>query len=152
MAQFVFPLEAVLRQRETLHRAALDRLAQAEARVSAIEAELRMLQSDSDATARWMLSGQLTGPINLQVLATHRRYVNSVASVGRASVQRLALAKRQADELRTQAAETAKHVKVIEKLRDRAHEQWLTERKRKQQIADDETATQMSFANRAAPT
>lgn len=150
MARFVFRLHAVLQQREVQHRAVLDRLAQADAHVAAIENELRQLQRQSEDTARWMHSDQLTGPINLQVLATHRRYVNSVASVGRASVQRLALAKRSADAVRKEAAETGKRVKVIEKLRDRDHEQWLADRKRKEQIANDETATQMSFANRLA--
>ncbi|MEM8874946.1 MAG: flagellar FliJ family protein [Planctomycetota bacterium] len=152
MARFVFRLEAVLRQREAEHRAALERLGHAQAQVAAIENELRELQRQSDETARWMRDDQMTGPINLQVLATHRRYVNSVASVGRASVQRLAIAKRSADAVALEVAEVAKRLKVIEKLRDRDHEQWLADRKRKQQVADDETATQMSFANREAET
>ena len=150
MPQFTFRLDAVLRQRELAERRAQAALAEAARKVAALEDDLRQLQASAEDAGQWMNDGRLQGPINLQLLAAHRRYLNSVASVGGEQVRRLALARRDADAARAALADAAKRRGALETLRDKQRDQWLSDRKRREAAADDEAATQMTFANRRA--
>jgi flagellar export protein FliJ len=153
MAQFKFRLDTVLRQRELEETVAQSAVAEARRKVVAIEEELRDLQGQSDAAAQWMSAGRhLQGPINLQTLAAHRRYLNSVATVGGDKVRRLALAQRDVETARQRLAEAARRRKAIETLRDKQEQQWRTDRRRREDAAADEAATQMTFAKQTAST
>lgn len=145
MQPFKFPLAAVLRQRELEERLAHKAVAEKLEVVREIEGELRQLQHTSEEAGQWLREGRLQGPINLQTLAAHRRYVNSVAVVGREQMQRLVIARQAAEETRKHLAEAAKRRKAVEKLRDKQEAEWRKSRARREAKLADESATQRSY-------
>ena len=145
---FVFRLAAVLRQRELAETLAQKTLAERRRDAAAVEDELRALQGGNHAAGAFMADGRLSGPINLQLLAAHRRYLNSVATVGRAKIRRLAVAREAVEAARRDLAEAARRAAALRALRDKAEAAYRLDLKRKQDKADDEAAVQRAHAAR----
>ena len=146
---FTFRLDAVLKQRKLAETLAQKDVAEAQRAAQAAEDELRSLQATSDSAGAFMRDGNLQGPINLQLLAAHRRYVNSVAVVGREQMQRLALARQKVEAARQVLAEKARARMALQTLRDKQEAQWRKDRARREAKTADEVATQRANATSA---
>ena len=144
-----FRLGAVLKLRERDETLAQRKLADARRVAAGIEDELRDLQRTSESAGSFMRDGHLSGPINLQLLASHRRYVNSVAVVGRERMRKLALARQAVEAARAELAEAAKRRMAIERLRDKAEARRRGEAQRRSAKVADEAAVQAAHRDRA---
>ena len=95
-----------------------------------------------------MKSGHLTGTIDVNYLAAHRRYTVAMQRAGQVLVQDLARQQRKVDDARRLLAEAAKERKVLQKLEERQRERWAAEVRRKELAELDEVGLQL--ANRQA--
>lgn len=144
MAKFVFKLEGVLRQRTFVERERQRALAVVRQQMSDLQESLRRLNGSVQATNDDVRANRLTGTLDLNFLAAHRRYLVAVQRQGMELAQRMALVQRQVDEAQQALAEAAMQRKVIEKLREKQLERWKAEQARKEMEALDEVAMQLS--------
>ncbi|MGH7215328.1 MAG: flagellar export protein FliJ, partial [Tepidisphaeraceae bacterium] len=125
MPKFVFQLDGVLRQRKHIEREKQRELAVVQAQMAQLQIELRNLnetvQVSNDDTRR----NHLTGRLDMNFLAAHRRFIISTQRKALALMHKMALVQRQLDEARKALAEAAKQRKVIEKLREKHRERWM---------------------------
>ncbi len=145
MARFVFQLEGVLEHRRHVERQKQRDLAVAQAQLSQLEAELRRLDESVRQTNEDVRRNHLTGVLDMNFLAAHRRFMNATQRQAMNLVQRMALAQRKAQEAQKALIEAAKQRKVIEKLRERYQQRWQAELDRREMLAQDELTTQLSF-------
>src|SRR5687768_14530971 len=121
MAKFVFQLAAVLRHRELAEEQRQRELAIQQAAMTRLEGELRRLNESMHATANDLRDNHLTGRLDMNFLAAHRRYTIAVQRQAMELVQKMAVQQRLVDEARRALAEAAKQRKIMEKLREREH-------------------------------
>jgi flagellar FliJ protein len=147
MARFVFRLEPVLRQRQRAEQEAKRELAHRQARLVELQNDLKKLDDALRQASDDMRDNHLTGKLNMNFLAAHRRFVNAMHRQGLNLVQKIAAAQRSVDEARHALAEAAKQRKVIEKLREKQLARWQDEQNRKETAANDEIGSQIGYAN-----
>lgn len=147
MARFVFQLEGVLRYRKNREQERQRELAVVQAQMAKLQAELTALDQSVRRANEDMRQNHLTGPIDLALLAAHRRFLGATQQRAMELVQRMALVQRQVDEARRALAASAKDRKVIEKLRERQHERWAADLTRKETAELDEIGMQIGFEN-----
>src|SRR5688500_2457517 len=146
MPKFHFPLEGVLRHRTNLERDRMRALGEAQHAAQLLQNELQSLDQSLQLSTNDLRANHLTGRIDLNYLAAHRRFVASVQRKATGLIQRLALARRRVDEARSALAEVAKQRKIIEKLREKQESRWRSDLARKELAETDEVAMQMGFA------
>ncbi len=144
MARFVFQLEALLRHREHEERQRQRDLAVAEAQTARLSAELRKLDEEARASVEDVRKNHLIGPLNLQFLASHRRYLLATQRKAMTLAQRMALQQRQLEQARAALAEAAKQRKILEKLREKRHRQWAQEVARREFAELDDVGMRLS--------
>ena len=143
MAQFKFKLATLLRQRKRDEQEAQRSLALQAAVVNQLQDSLRdlnaQLQTNADAVRH-----HLTGRLDMQFLAAHRRYTGSMQRRGNEIVQQVAVAQKKVDEARLGLIEAAKRRKAIETLRDKQLERWKADQSHRDAVATDEIANQLT--------
>ena len=145
MAQFTFNLEHVLHARQHAERERQRLLADEQAVMTKLEAKLRELDGSVQANMEDLRNNRLTGSLDMRFLAAHRRFVVSVKQEAIGVVQAMARQQLKVDEAQQHLAEAAKQRKIIDKLRERAHERWRQEQAHKEALAADEMVTQLSY-------
>jgi flagellar FliJ protein len=148
MPKFVFQFAAVLRHRLHAEQERQRELAAAQSEMTRLRAELKALNEALQASASEMKSGHLTGTIDVNYLAAHRRYTVAMQRAGLVLVQDMARQQRKVDDAQRLLAEAAKERKVLEKLEERQRERWAAEVRRKELAELDEVG--MQLANRQA--
>jgi len=144
MAKFNFKLHAVLRQRELLEQECQRDFALAQGKLALEQQELKRLDETVRLAVTDLRNNQLIGPLNLSFLAAHRRFMLAMQRQGVMQLEKVEAARKAAEAARLVLMEAAKQTKIIEKLRDRQHAQWLETTTRKETADLDEVATQMS--------
>lgn len=147
MPRFVFRLESVLRQRKRAEQEAQRELAHRQATLVSLQNDLQALDDALRAASEDMRNNHLTGALDMNFLAAHRRFVNAMQRQGMNLVQKVAAAQRSVDDARALLAEAAKKRKVIEKLREKQLARWNEEQGRKETAAMDEIGSQIGYSN-----
>ena len=147
MAQFIFQLEGVLRQRRNLEQQRQRELAAHQARIQEMETELRAMDRDVQGSNSHVRQHHLQGRLDMNYLAAHRRYTLAVQRKATTLLQRMALVQRQVEEARVALGNAARDRKAIEKLREKQFEQWREAAARKEMADLDEVSTQLSYQN-----
>src|SRR5215218_6103290 len=150
MSKFVFRLASVLRHREHVEQERQRDLAIAQGEMTRLRAELKALNDALQGSAAEMKAGHLTGSLDVNYLAAHRRYTVAMQRQGLSLVQEMARQQKKVDEAQRLFDEAAKERKVIEKLRERQHERWASEAGRKEAAQLDEVGMQMTYRRHAA--
>jgi len=152
MPKFIFNLEPVLRHRVLVEQERLRDLAPAQAEMVRLQAELKALTESMQASARDMKANHLTGSLDVNYLAAHRRYTVATQRQGLLLVQEMARQQRKVDEAQRLLAEAAKGRKVLEKLKERQRDRWATEVHRKELAELDEVGMQLTYRNHSERT
>jgi len=145
MPRFVFQLEGVLKHRKHIEQQRRRILAEAQARMTQLQAQLRQLDDTVQRAGADLRQYHLTGRLDMNFLAAHRRFTLASQRQALGLVQKMALVQRQVQEAQAALAEAAKQRKVIEKLRERHHERWSTALGRRELSEQDEIAMQLSY-------
>lgn len=147
MAVFRFKLEGVLRHREHIEREHQRAVSELLARMTAMQAELKVLDDTVSQSTEQLRTSHLTGRIDLGYLTAHRRFMLATHAKAAALMQQMARLGQQIDEARQSLAEAAKQRKIIEKLKEKQFDRWREEQQRKELAALDEIGMQLSYAN-----
>ena len=145
MPKFVFPLEALLRQRQSAERERQRELALCQAEMVRLQQELKQLNDELQGSDADMKANRLMGALDVAFLAAHRRYSLAMQRKGQGLVQDLARQQKKVDDAQRLLAEAAKERKVIEKLREKQFERWRQEIERKEHAAADEAGAQFGY-------
>src|SRR5689334_16706194 len=145
MPKFVFPLEALLRQRLNVERERHRELALCQAEMVRLQQELRKLNDELQGSDADMKANRLTGALDVAFLAAHRRYSLAMQRKGQGLVQDMARQQKKVEDAQRLVAEAAKERKVIEKLREKQFERWKQEVGRKEQAQADEAGAQFGY-------
>jgi flagellar FliJ protein len=144
MARFVFKLDAVLRHRKAIEQEKLRLYAAALAAFKELEDQLKALNQTMRQTNDDILQNHLIGKLDISFITAHRRFLLGMQRKAVSLVASMTGAQKQVDAARQVLAEAAKQRKVMEKLRERQEQRWKDEMSRKEMIAADEVAMQLS--------
>jgi len=145
MARFVFKLQGVLRHRAAIEQERLREFALVQAKLKALEDQLKTLNQSMQETNDDVRRNRLTGRLDLGFITAHRRYLMGMQRKAVELVAAVASVQKELETARQALAEAAKQRKVLEKLRERQEQRWREELSRKELIAADEVATQLSY-------
>jgi len=144
MARFVFKLDAVLRHRKAIEQEKLRLYAAALAAFKELEDQLKELNLTMRQTNDDILQNHLLGKLDIGFITAHRRFLLGMQRKAASLAASMATAQKQVDAARAVLAEAAKQRKVMEKLREKQEQRWKEEVSRKEMIAADEVAMQLS--------
>jgi len=147
MAKFVFQLEGVLRQRLQVERERQRAVAEVRAQLAALDAQLRSLDQRASDTTTDLRRNRLTGVLDMQFLAAHRRFMIAIQRQAMEIVQRMALVQRKLEAAQKLLLEAAKQRKVIEKLKEKQFERWRVDMARKEAAEIDEIGMRIGYEN-----
>jgi flagellar FliJ protein len=147
MAKFVFRFEPVLKQRKREEQERQRELATRELVAVNLQHDLKRLDESLKSAAEDLRTNHLTGAIDLNYLAAHRRFLGAMRRQGLAIVQQIAAAQVHVDEARRKLAEAAKQRKVMERLREKQFARWREDQARREQAEMDEIGSQIGYAN-----
>ena len=145
MPRFAFNLDPVLRHRTHVEQERMRDLAVAQAEMARLHAELKALNESLQSSASEMKANHLTGSLDVNYLAAHRRYTVATQRRGLILVQEMARQQRKVDEAQRLLGEAAKERKILEKLKERKRERWAAELTRKDSAELDEVGMQLSY-------
>ncbi len=141
MAKFVFKFDGVLRQREHVETQRQRELAVVQQEMAGLQIELRALNDAVQASVADLRDNHLTGRLDLNFLAAHRRFTLAMTRKGAALVQQIAGVQKRLDVAQAALAEAAKQRKIIEKLRERQQDEYLQEDARRERAETSELAS-----------
>jgi flagellar protein FliJ len=147
MPQFVFKLAAVLRHRELAEKEKQRDYALALAQQQQLEDQLAALNRSMQATNDDIRQNHLVGRLDVNFITAHRRFLLGVQRKAMDLVNAIAKARLQTETARVALAQAATQRMTLEKLRDKQRQRWNDEVNRKELIALDEIAMQMSADN-----
>jgi flagellar FliJ protein len=150
MSKFVFNLESVLRHRTFAEQERMRDLAVAQAEMTRLQNELKALNESMQASAQDMKANHLTGSLDVNYLAAHRRYTVATQRRGMMLVQEMGRQQRKVDEAQRLLAEAAKERKILEKLKERHLERWKAEQSRRELADADEVGAQWGYRQQEA--
>jgi flagellar FliJ protein len=145
MPKFKFQLEGVLRQRKQVERQRQRELAIVQAEMNQLTAQLKELESSTQAATQDLRTNRLTGKLDMSFIAAHRRFMLGVQRQGMALVQKMSIVQQKIEAARLQLFEAAKGRKIIEKLREKQLDRWKQEVSRKELAELDEVSMQLSY-------
>ena len=147
MAKFVFKFDGVLRQREHVETMRQRELAVVQQEIARLQAELKQLNDSVQNSTEDLRTNHLTGKLDLNFLAAHRRFMLAMQRKAMGLVQQIAAVQKRVDAAQAALAEAAKQRKIIEKLKEKSFERWRADVARKEMMETDEIAMQMSYRN-----
>ena len=145
MPKFVFQLDGLLRQRKNAEQEKLRVLALRQSHLTELQNELRQINENVQVTNDDVRRNHLTGTLDLNFLAAHRRFMIGMQRQALSLVQKLALAQRQVEDAQKELAQAAKARKSIEKLREKHRERWMQRLSRRELTEQDEIGMQLSY-------
>jgi len=149
MARFLFHLDGLLRHRKNQERQRQRDLAVIAAEMSLLEEELAAMNGTVATTLEDLRNNRLVGKIDVQFLAAHRRYVLSVQRKTASIAQKMALVQKRIDDARLELTEAARQRKMLEKLREKHHQSWLSQQNHREFLEADDIGTRLALAERA---
>lgn len=147
MAKFVFKFDGVLRQREHVETQRQRELAIVQQEMTGLQNELRQLNESVQTSTADLRDNHLTGRLDLNFLAAHRRFTLAMTRKGAGLVQQIAGVQKRLDVAQAALAEAAKQRKIIEKLREKSLERWKADLSRREMMETDEIAMQIGYRN-----
>lgn len=144
MPKFAFKLASVLRHRNAIEQERLREYAAALAVFKGFEDQLKALNASMQATSDDVRQNHLTGQLDVAFIAAHRRYLMGMQRKAIELVAAMASAQKDVDATRLALAQAAKQRKILEKLRETQEQRWREELSRKEMIAADEVAMQLT--------
>jgi flagellar FliJ protein len=144
MAQFRFKLEAVLKHRTAIEREKQRLYALALAAFKELEDQLKALNQTMQTANDDIRQNRLVGRLDVAFITAHRRFLLGMQRKAMELVAAMNKAQQEVDRTRQAMAEAAKARKVLEKLRETQKQRWQEEVSRKEMIAADEVAMQLS--------
>jgi flagellar FliJ protein len=144
MAQFRFKLEAVLRHRTLIEREKQRLYALALAAFKELEDQLKALNQTMQTSNDDIRQNRLVGRLDIGFITAHRRFLLGMQRKAIELVAAMNKAQQEVDRTRQALAEAAKARKVLEKLRETQKQRWQEELSRKEMIAADEVAMQLT--------
>ena len=151
MARFVFPLQSLLAHRERVEQERQRDVALVRAELVSAEAELARIDAAVRDALDDLRKNHLTGPIDLNYLAAHRRFMMAMQRQQLERQQQAKVARAKVDAAQKLLAEAAKQRKAIETLREQQHARWADDQSRREAAALDEVAMQMAFHDGHGP-
>jgi flagellar export protein FliJ len=151
MAQFRFKLDAVLRHRTAIEREKQRLYALALAAFKALEDQLKALNQTMQTSNDDIRQNRLVGRLDIGFITAHRRFLLGMQRKAMDLVAAMNKAQQEIDRTRMALAEAAKARKVLEKLRETQNGRWREELSRKEMIAADEVAMQLTNDARRQP-
>lgn len=149
MARFRFNLETVLTQRARAEQAAQRTVALArqvlvplQERLADMDRQRRQIDQDMRAS--------LVGPIDVGLIAGHRRYIVAIEKQGMELIRKIAEAQIAVDQAQTILLAAARDKKAIETLKERYFERWQAEQAARENADLDEAGMQIAFNNLTA--
>ncbi len=147
MAKFIFKFDGVLRQREHVETQRQRELAVVQLEMTKLQNELRELNESVQGSTDDLRDNHLTGRLDLNFLAAHRRFMLAMARKGAGLVQQVAGVQKRLEVAQAALAEAAKQRKIIEKLREKSLERWKADLARKEMMETNEIAMQIGYRN-----
>ncbi len=147
MAKFLFQFDGVLRQREHVETQRQRELAIVQQEMTKLQNDLRQLNDSVQGSTDDLRNNHLTGRLDLNFLAAHRRFMLAMQRKGDGLVQQIASVQKRLDVAQAALAEAAKQRKIMEKLREKSFERWKADLSRKEMMETDEIAMQMGYRN-----
>ena len=147
MAKFVFKFDGVLRQREHVETQKQRELAIVQQEMTKLQAELKQLNDQVTGSTDDLRTNHLTGRLDLNFLAAHRRFMLAMQRKGAVLMQQIAAVQQRVNVAQAALAEAAKQRKIMEKLKEKSFERWRADLARKEMIETDEIAMQMGYRN-----
>lgn len=147
MAQFIFKLQSVLRQREIIEQQKQRELSIRQQAYVDLENQLQHMQQQVANTLADLRINHLVGKLDLNFLASHRRFMTAMQRQALGIAQKMGPAKVAVDTARALLAEAAKQRKIIEKLRERQFAQWKAAEAKKELALLDEIGMQLAYQN-----
>jgi flagellar FliJ protein len=147
MPRFVFQLESVLQHRERIEEDRQRDLARLLAELVQSEREFEAFDQQVQETTCDVRQHHMVGRLDMNYLAAHRRYMIAMQRKGMMLAQKIEQQRQLVETARRALAEASKDKKILEKLKERRHRQWLATVARSEANALDELTTQMSFRN-----
>ena len=143
MAKFVFKLDGVLKHRTNIEHQRKRELAVVQAQMTALDGELRALDSSVRASVEDLRTNRLVGKIDLSFLAAHRRYSIAMQRKAMGIAEKMAAIQVHVDRARRNLSEASKQRKILEKLRERLLARWTEAVERRDVAEMDEIAMQL---------
>ena len=150
MPRFVFNLESVLRHRTFAEQERMRDLAVVQSEMTRLQNELKALNDSMQASAQDMKANHLTGSLDVNFLAAHRRYTVAAQRKGMLLVQEMARQQRKVDDAQRLLSEAAKERKILEKLKERHFERWKANQSRRELADADEVGAQWGYRQQEA--
>jgi flagellar FliJ protein len=145
MAQFHFQLQGVLEHRERIEKDRQRDLAAAQAAMVRLNGELQAIDREVQQNTAQVRDHHLVGRLDMAFLAAHRRYMLGMRRKVVGLAQKISSQQQVVAAARDALAEASKQKKILEKLREKRHEQWMEALARREAAALDELTTQLSF-------
>src|SRR6266550_3168986 len=145
MARFTFHLEGVLRHRTNVEHHRQRDLAVVEAQMVPLQAQLAALDAQVQTSNADLRQNRLTGQIDLNFLAAHRRYLGATQRRAMEIAEKMAVVQRKVDRERQALIDAARDRAVLEKLREKQQAAWQAELNRKELAALDEVTMQLTY-------
>ena len=145
MARFVFSLQSLLAHRERVEQERQRDAAVAGAELVAAQSGLLKVETDVRDALDDLRANHLTGKIDLNFLAAHRRFMLAMQRQQAAWAERVRVAQAKADAAQRLLAEAAKQRKAIDTLREQQQAAWSQDQSRREAAALDEVAMQMAY-------
>ena len=150
MSRFVFQLEGVLRHRMNVEHHRQRDLALVQAEMVPLQTQLAALEAQVQTSNDDLRQNRLTGRIDPNFLAAHRRYLGATQRRAMEIVEKMAAVQRKVDKARQALIEAARDRAVLEKLREKQQSAWQDELNRKELSALDEITMQMTYRKQRA--
>jgi flagellar export protein FliJ len=144
MSQFHFKLQSVLRHRTAIEQEKQRLCAHALAAFKELEDQLKSLNQTMQTSNDDIRQNRLVGRLDIGFITAHRRFLMGVQRKAMELVAAMAKAQQLVDLARTSLAEAAKQRKILERLRETQEQRWREELSRKETIAADEVAMQLT--------
>jgi flagellar FliJ protein len=143
MPKFIFKLDGVLKHRTNIEHQRKRELAVVQAQMTALDGELRALDSSVRASVEDLRTNRLVGKIDLSFLAAHRRYSIAMQRKAMGIAEKMAAIQVHVDRARRNLSEASKQRKILEKLRERLLARWTEAIERRDVAEMDEIAMQL---------
>ena len=144
MARFEFRLEALLTHREQIEKEKQRKLAAVGQQIQAVVRHIQETQARIAEENRTLGAKELTGSLDMQYIATEKRYVGNLHLRIALAMERLRELEKQQAAARAELLRASTDRKVIEKLRDKQLAAWRLGIERKDAAQTDEIGIQLA--------
>jgi flagellar FliJ protein len=153
MAQpkFIFSLEALLEHRQQIEKEHQRIVAKIQQDAQALVRDIQQAEARIAAENKTLTAEKLVGPLDMQYIATEKRFVGNLNMKIALTLQQLSATEKKLAAARVELLAAARNRKVIEKLKEKQLARWRAEQERKEADLLDELGTQLTLRQQASP-